>query len=66
MSKTYKCRDCKEYFDKPRIYVDYVPYGSTSVPMESATCPHCGSSDFDEAYEVEREEEEEEEEEKEE
>lgn len=63
----YKCRECGRYFEEPRKYTDWVPYGSTSVPLDSYTCPCCDGSDFDNADVVEdeelREEEEDEEEE---
>lgn len=52
----YKCRDCHEYFDDPKEYVDYIPYGMRSVPVYSYACPCCGSFDFDDAQTVEREE----------
>ena len=57
----YKCRDCREYFDEPRKYVDWVEYWGQNVPMESYTCPCCGGEDFDEDQIVEEEEQDEEE-----
>ena len=52
----YKCRECGEYFDEPHRYVEY--HGFSYGPGEQwAVCPHCGSCDWAEAYEVEAEEE---------
>ena len=51
----YKCRECGEYFDEPRCWVEM--HGFTWGPGEHwSVCPHCGSCDYDEAYVVEREE----------
>ena len=57
----YKCRECKEYFDEPKQYTDWVEFWGQNVPMNSYTCPYCDSEDFDDADVVEAEELEEEE-----
>lgn len=56
MCGDYRCRECGKYFDKPRQYTDWVEFWGANVPMYSYTCPHCDSSDFDEADVVEQEE----------
>ena len=45
----YKCLECGEAFSDPKTVCDYVPYGSTTVPLPSTYCPNCGG-DFEEAY----------------
>lgn len=51
----YKCRECGEYFDEPREWVE--THGFGHGPFESwSACPHCDSCDYDDAYQVEAEE----------
>lgn len=44
----YKCNDCKEIFEKPKKYIDWVEAWGHMVPMYSYTCPYCDSDDFEE------------------
>lgn len=54
----YKCRECGHEFDEPKKWVER--HGFTHGPFEHwSGCPHCESTDYDDANVVEREEEEE-------
>lgn len=45
----FKCTECNRFFQEPKTAVDYVPYGESDVPLETAVCPYC-SGDFDLVY----------------
>lgn len=52
----YKCRDCGEYFDEPKIYYEKYEFWGTPVAEAFYVCPCCEGSDFDEDWIVEEEE----------
>ena len=50
----FKCRECGCEFDEPHTYEER--HGFTHGPFEKwSECPHCGSPDYGDAYQVERE-----------
>lgn len=40
----YKCKDCGEVFDEPRVFKEY--HGFDDLPEIFSCCPYCGG-DFD-------------------
>lgn len=44
----FKCNACKEIFEEPKKYTDWVEAWGHMVPIYSYTCPHCDSDDFEE------------------
>ena len=50
----FKCRECGCEFDEPHTYEER--HGFTHGPFEKwSECPQCGSCDYGDAYQVERE-----------
>ena len=45
----FKCCDCEETFEEPKIIGDFRPYGEGYVTESFAVCPYCGG-DFENAY----------------
>ena len=48
------CRECEAIFDEPKIIEEHHPYGMTYATEEWAVCPHCESTNFNEAKQCTR------------
>lgn len=52
----FRCRECGEYFDRPRRYVDKLEFWGSYCEQVSEECPCCGSYDFADSDTVDSEE----------
>jgi len=50
----YICNDCGEVFEDCKVVYEPHPYGMGSAYEKWYLCPHCDSTDIDEAKECER------------
>ena len=50
----YICEDCGEVFEDAKTIEEHHPYGMTYATELWAVCPHCESTNFDEAKQCER------------
>ena len=50
----YKCEECGEVFEEPKVYYERHPYGEGYAEEEWRVCPYCGEAGFVEAKECTR------------
>lgn len=48
------CNECQEVFEEPKIIEEHHPYGMTYAVEKFAVCPHCKSTNIQEARCCER------------
>ena len=50
----YICIECGEVFSEPDAHIEHHPYGKGYATESWAICPHCRSTNFEEAKECSR------------